>query len=222
MKTSLPASGRSRGSTMGWVFVVLMIAILAALWWWHRSDSGAGSGGGSDPVSPLAAQQDGTPAVAKSKHDESGTSPISAPDNAGLPAEGKKPDHAGAARKGHPDFDRRAGGAAQPTKTQNEALAKLKVRYPNVDVRFDPVTGSADHVMLAGRFLGEGVAGSDDPYASVKNFIEGNSALFGHDGDALNEARVTREDAVSSAISNAGNPPLIASAIAAAASLAFE
>ena len=72
-------------------------------------------------------------------------------------------------------------------------MEALRRRVPGVDVQFDPVTGSASHVMAAGTFLtGPAVA---DAAQTVARFVEENAALFGHPGEALTRGvRVTRED----------------------------
>ena len=78
------------------------------------------------------------------------------------------------------------------------ALADLRARVPGVDVRFDPITGSANHVMAAGKFLTPAAAVADpangDFYGPVRRFVDENAALFGHGADVLQGARMTRED----------------------------
>ena len=96
------------------------------------------------------------------------------------------------------NLDRRATQVARPAAERDAALAKLRAKVPGVDVQFDPITGSANHVMAAGKFL-TGVAAVADPvngdfYAPVRNFIAENAAIFGHGAEAIEGTRITRED----------------------------
>src|SRR6185436_13468658 len=103
-----------------------------------------------------------------------------------------------AAGKKRENFDRRATRTAVPTAEREAVLAKLRGRVPGVDVQFDPITGAANHMMAAGRFL-TGAAAVADPangdfYGPVRQFIGENAALFGHGAEVLQKARITRED----------------------------
>lgn len=49
------------------------------------------------------------------------------------------------------NLDRRAVSQMKQTVEGETALAELRVTFPGVDVQFDPVTGSANHLMAAGR-----------------------------------------------------------------------
>ena len=96
------------------------------------------------------------------------------------------------------DLDRRAAHIGKVTADRQAALTALRKRIPGVDVQFDPITGSANHVMATGRFLTTPLDVQNpvngDFYAPVRQFIDENAAVFGHGADALQGTRVTRED----------------------------
>ncbi|MEK0447386.1 MAG: hypothetical protein RLZZ399_2707, partial [Verrucomicrobiota bacterium] len=95
----------------------------------------------------------------------------------------------------HGDFDKRGTRGWEISASQKAALEALQSRIPGVNVQFDALSGAANHVMAPGRFLTGPSAAGEDPYATLRRFVEENAALFGHDAEALSRAvRVTRED----------------------------
>lgn len=97
--------------------------------------------------------------------------------------------------KKHVNFDARKLDEWRQTPKQTAALAALRDRFPNVDVQFDAVTGSANHIMAAGRFLTGPAAAGADIYEALKRFVGENAPLFGHSGDALTHGvRLVKED----------------------------
>ncbi|MEY2600564.1 MAG: hypothetical protein RLZZ142_2823, partial [Verrucomicrobiota bacterium] len=95
----------------------------------------------------------------------------------------------------HANFDKRSLPLWELTGPQQGALEALRRRVPGVDVQFDPVTGSANHVMAAGRFLTGPITAGEDPNATLKRFVDENAALFGHGSEAVAQGvRVMRED----------------------------
>ncbi len=96
------------------------------------------------------------------------------------------------------NYDQRTPQPPAPVAGREEALAKLRARLPGVAVQFDPITGAANHVMAAGRFLTGAAAVkapvNGDYYEPVRRFVDENAAIFGHGSDVLQDARITRED----------------------------
>ncbi|MEY5025865.1 MAG: hypothetical protein RLZZ244_1393, partial [Verrucomicrobiota bacterium] len=97
------------------------------------------------------------------------------------------------ARK-YADFDRRQErglGEQGPTAEQSAAVAALRREVSGLEVQFDPVTRSANHVMALGGFLSGGAQGME----SLKRFVDEHAVLFGHKASVLDAgARVLRED----------------------------
>ncbi len=90
-------------------------------------------------------------------------------------------------------IDRRAEGAPPPAPRQTD-LEKLRRAVPGVEVRFDPVTGSPDHILATGRFLTPAAGPEVDAALLVKRFMNEHAGIFGHGGAALDASRVTRDD----------------------------
>ena len=59
---------------------------------------------------------------------------------------------------------------------------------------FDPLTGAPSSIGALGSFLTPPSAPGSDPLSAVRQFIDENAALFGHDSSALAASRVTRDD----------------------------
>ena len=57
-----------------------------------------------------------------------------------------------AGKKLQGNLDRRTARAVPATAEREVAVTKLRAHVPGLDVGFDPITGSANHVMAAGRF----------------------------------------------------------------------
>ncbi len=96
------------------------------------------------------------------------------------------------------NFDGRAAQPPVAALERDAALAKLRARVPGFEVQFDPLTGSANHVMATGRFL-TGAAAVANPvngyfYEPVRRFMAENAVLFGHGAEALDGTRITRND----------------------------
>ena len=103
-----------------------------------------------------------------------------------------------AGKKLQGNLDRRTARAVPATAEREVAVTKLRAHVPGLDVGFDPITGSANHVMAAGRFLTDAAAVADpvngDFYGPVRQFIEENAVIFGHGAGALQGTRIMRED----------------------------
>ena len=92
------------------------------------------------------------------------------------------------------DFDARVTDARKPDADRAQAAAALRAKIPGVDVQFDRITGSPSHIIVTGKLLTDAARQAGDVYAPVRQFVNENAELFGHDATALNDSRVTRDD----------------------------
>ncbi len=106
-----------------------------------------------------------------------------------------------------PNFDHRTGGAAANAASERQAsTTELRAQVAGVRIDFDEVVGAPKWIRSPEGYLsgpggeGKGISAAttagfaaDDPYRTVKAFIQEHHALFGHGPDALTEARVDRE-----------------------------
>lgn len=98
-------------------------------------------------------------------------------------------------KKRHANFDVRELKEWSQTPAQKASLALLRNLLPNVDVQFDALTGSANHIVAAGRFLTGPAAAGTDIYESLRRFVDENATLFGHSGAVLTQGvRLVKED----------------------------
>lgn len=73
---------------------------------------------------------------------------------------------------------------------RRQALEKLKAEYPGVKVTFDPVSHAPDFVGTPGFVMTGGLPGKT-PQEIVRGFLQEHAGLFGHGGNALDQARLT-------------------------------
>ncbi|CAN5891254.1 hypothetical protein BH11VER1_BH11VER1_00780 [soil metagenome] len=92
------------------------------------------------------------------------------------------------------DFSQQEGQAKNPSPGQQAALKALQDRFPRVEVQFDALTSAPSHIMATGQTLTNAMGKDADAYASVRQFVNDHKELFGHNGAALAESRVTRDD----------------------------
>lgn len=96
-----------------------------------------------------------------------------------------------------PNVDRRPQQSASAMEASHHAaISALERQIPGVTIQFDPITGAPSHIAAPGRFLAPGKPGVLDIHEPVRDFVDRNSELFGHDASALaaGSARITRED----------------------------
>ena len=172
----------------GFLFLILLLVGLAgSLFLLRTAESSRTAATGSavvPTVTPQPATASGTPRDADDERRQNAQDMNSDP---------QKRSH------GKPgNLDRRKPSSTRPSEEKLAALEALRRRVPGVDVQFDPITGSPHHVMATGRFLTAAESASDpvngDFYEPVRRFIGENETLFGHGPDALQGARITRED----------------------------
>ena len=94
-----------------------------------------------------------------------------------------------------PEIDVRRNSVPTSTPPQNraEAFAELKRQKPMLQAQFDEISGAPSYLQETGKFL----TGKNPGKAAkevVKDYVSQFPGLFGHDGAALDKARVTRED----------------------------
>src|SRR6266850_1528623 len=106
-----------------------------------------------------------------------------------------------------PDFDQRTAAAAGVADlAQQQAVDQLKTRVPTLQFSRDRLLGTPRLVSASSGFLsapnsgGASGAGAtsligavNDPYRPIKDFLNGNSTLFGHRAEVLTSARVKRD-----------------------------
>jgi len=166
-----------------------MIIIGIVAWLWFRpshfspAEKSRQGGGGKVDAAANTTVQDSAGATVSS----------SAPGNS-VPEVAKQEATPAAPADRLPDFDSRPSVAQPLAPNRRQALDALRKELPGVDAQFDPVTGSASHLMAAGRFLAEARAPTDDVHGPLKRFVDANPAVVGHDSSALRGSRVTRED----------------------------
>ena len=90
------------------------------------------------------------------------------------------------------DFDSRKQAPELAAPARLSAVEKLGRTVPGLDVQFDELTGGPKNIVATGRFLSAG--GGGDAEAVVRGFIAANAEIFGHSGEVLGAARVTRKD----------------------------
>jgi hypothetical protein len=93
-----------------------------------------------------------------------------------------------------PNLSRQVTLQGGPPAGRHKALAALQKKVPGVEVQFDPILGSPNHLMARGRFLAEAPAHAADAHAPVKQFLDEHAALFGHNATVLKTSRLTRDD----------------------------
>jgi hypothetical protein len=105
-----------------------------------------------------------------------------------------------------PGYDRRAGtasGLGVVSPAQQLAVERLRLRQPQIQVEFDPITSGPKSITARGAFLSgsRGLGGAipaeaaskfavGDPYWATKAFLQEYRDLFGHGPEVLDEARV--------------------------------
>jgi len=101
------------------------------------------------------------------------------------------------------NFDKRVDGKPVPPLTERQRLAveALRGEVPDVQVDFDPLTGSPKYVVSTTRFLTQSQTGLlrrslsyDEAMAKVKSFVDTHRLLFGHGSSEVDAAQVTRKD----------------------------
>ncbi len=176
---------------------ILLIALLAlagigiAYWLLRKPGAGAGEQRKSAEVAS-SKETPGTAEVPIQGDDAQASNPATLPPSGANPAPG--PSGTSQKRERLENFSRQQPRSGPPSPSQREALAALEGRLPKVEVQFDRITGSPNLIEATGRFLTEAAAQGGDVYAPVRQFVNENAALFGHDATALNQSRVTRED----------------------------
>ena len=103
------------------------------------------------------------------------------------------------------DFDHRGNGGV--TAGQRQGLTAIRQSAPDLQVRFDKLTGAPRSIMSRRGFLtgpdgigktvsAQAAAGlaADDPNRATKAFLQEHRQLFGHGPEALAAARVLRDD----------------------------
>jgi ELWxxDGT repeat protein len=91
------------------------------------------------------------------------------------------------------DLRRTSVPASTPPQDRAEAFAELKRQKPMLQAQFDEISGAPSYLQETGKFL----TGKNPGKAAkevVKDYVSQFPGLFGHDGAALDKARVTRED----------------------------
>ena len=91
------------------------------------------------------------------------------------------------------DVRRTPGPLNTPSTDRAEAFAELKREKPMLQAQFDEISGAPSYLQETGKFL----TGKNPGKAAkevVKDYVSRFPGLFGHDGTALDKARVTRED----------------------------
>jgi ELWxxDGT repeat protein len=93
---------------------------------------------------------------------------------------------------------RSAPKSSDLTPEKVQSLAAIRKDIPGVQVEFDPISGAPALVQATGRFLNQPTALAPGQKVDVRGIVEGfinrYPILFGHPGEALKKARVTRED----------------------------
>ncbi|MEK0447189.1 MAG: hypothetical protein RLZZ399_2510, partial [Verrucomicrobiota bacterium] len=189
----------SSRSPLFWGVVTLLVLCLGGVWvGWMRSKDPQLAAAPKQEESRLAhAQPEEAPAPSAPSAPVAGAGSV-ASEPASVPSQAKPQkaaDHDHEHHGEHGDFDKRETRSWEISASQKAALEALQSRIPGVNVQFDALSGAANHVMAPGRFLTGPSAAGEDPYATLRRFVEENAALFGHDAEALGRAvRVTRED----------------------------
>lgn len=91
------------------------------------------------------------------------------------------------------DLRKRSGPSSNPGKDRAEAFAELKREKPMLQAQFDEISGAPSYLQETGKFL-TGKNPNLPAKVVVKNYVNRFPGLFGHGADALDAAKVTRED----------------------------
>ncbi|MBL9182814.1 MAG: M36 family metallopeptidase [Verrucomicrobiaceae bacterium] len=85
------------------------------------------------------------------------------------------------------------GQTDSPPENRAEAFAELKRQKPRLQAQFDEISGAPSYLQETGKFL-TGKNPGKSAKQVVKDYVSQFPGLFGHDGTALDKAKLTRED----------------------------
>jgi outer membrane protein assembly factor BamB len=109
-----------------------------------------------------------------------------------------------------PDMDKRTEitTAIPLTRQRQQAAELLQTRIPSVAIDYDPITGAPNWIWSNQRFLNSSDAADEvlrprtfstassapnDPYHTIKNFLDANEALFEHGSEVLSNALLIQD-----------------------------
>lgn len=188
--SALPPSGHFKA----WPFIAAMLGLIAlAMIAWSlqnppsvRQDQ-AGTTEVASPNRPPSAAEAASGAAENAPPDTVTTAPTASTSST---AEQIKPP----GKPKLPDFSKRDAHVVPRSPPQLAALDTLRNKVPGITVDFDPLSGAPSNIVATGKFLSKSTPTRDDVNAPVKEFIDANAHLFGHDASAFTQTRVTRED----------------------------